>query len=165
MEGDYIVLQARETAGLENLTFMTAEGLYFEAFIATVGEAGIGMYFVTPARLEGLEYQSFVTKYVENYGAAPGDTPYHAHVYDATNLLLNAIQIVAIEEADGTLHIGRQALRDALYATSGYEGLTGKLGCDEYGDCGAIRLQVVRLDDPAAGYEGLGANVVYRYPP
>jgi len=67
--------------------------------------------------------------------------------------------------ADGTLHIGRQALRDALYATSGYQGLTGSLTCDEYGDCGVARFQVVHLDDPAAGLEGLAANVVYTYPP
>jgi branched-chain amino acid transport system substrate-binding protein len=165
MEGDYLVIQARETVGLGNVTLMTAEGLYFEEFISTVGQAGRGMYFVTPAKPEGPDYRSFVSRYEENYGAAPGNTPYHAHAYDATNLLLNAIETVVIEEADGTLHIGRQALRDALYATSGYEGLTGRLICDEYGDCGAIRLQVVRLDDPAAGYEGLGANVVYRYPP
>ncbi len=67
--------------------------------------------------------------------------------------------------ADGTLHIGRQALRDALYATAGYQGLTGSLTCDEYGDCGVARFQVTRLDDPAAGLEGLAANVVYTYPP
>ncbi len=31
--------------------------------------------------------------------------------------------------------IARQALRDALYATSGLEGITGTLNCNEYGDC------------------------------
>jgi len=72
---------------------------------------------------------------------------------------------VAVRDADGTLHVGRQALRDALYATSGFQGLTGDLTCDEYGDCGVARFQVVRLDDPAAGLDGLAANVVYTYPP
>ena len=28
-----------------------------------------------------------------------------------------------------------QALRDALYGTSGFAGLTGNLSCDENGDC------------------------------
>ena len=68
------------------------------------------------------------------------------------------------QDEDGTLRIGRQALRDMLYATSGYQGLTGSLTCDEYGDCGVARFQVVRLDDPAAGLEGLATNVVYNYP-
>jgi branched-chain amino acid transport system substrate-binding protein len=63
------------------------------------------------------------------------------------------------------LYIGRQALRDALYATSGYQGLTGSLTCNQYGDCGAIRLQVMRLDDPSAGLAGLEANVDYIYLP
>jgi branched-chain amino acid transport system substrate-binding protein len=62
------------------------------------------------------------------------------------------------------LHIGRQTLRDTLYATTGYQGLTGSLTCDQYGDCGGGRFQVVRLDDPAAGLEGVAANVVYTYP-
>ena len=70
-----------------------------------------------------------------------------------------------MQDNDGTLHIGRQALRDALYATTGYQGLTGSLTCDEYGDCGVARFEVVRLDDPSAGLEGLRANVVYAYPP
>jgi branched-chain amino acid transport system substrate-binding protein len=164
LEGDYIVLQARDTAGLDNVTLMTAEGLYFDPFVQAVGEAGVGLYFNTPATPEGPAYDAFVARYEERYGEPPIATPFHAHTYDAANLLLDAIERVVVQGTDGRLHIGRQALRDALYATSGYQGLTGNLSCDQYGDCGAIRLQVTRLDDPAAGFEGLAANVVYTYP-
>jgi branched-chain amino acid transport system substrate-binding protein len=152
---------------LENVTLMSAEGMYFDAFIEATGNAGVGMYFNTPSRPEGPDYDAFVARYETKYNESPfTSTPYDAHVYDAVNLLLNAIELVAVPDAktDGTLHIGRQALRDALYATAGYEGLSGSLTCDEYGDCGAIRLQVTRLDNPAAGLEGLAANVVYTYP-
>jgi branched-chain amino acid transport system substrate-binding protein len=90
---------------------------------------------------------------------------YAATTYDGANLLLNAIEAVAVQEEDGTLYIGRQALRDALYSTSGYEGVSGRLTCDVYGDCSAARFQVTRLDDPAAGLAGLESNVVYTYPP
>jgi branched-chain amino acid transport system substrate-binding protein len=79
-------------------------------------------------------------------------------------LFLNTIEAAAVQDKDGTLHIGRQALRDALYATAAYPGLTGSLTCDQYGDCGVARFEVVRLDDPAAGLEGLATNVVYTYP-
>jgi branched-chain amino acid transport system substrate-binding protein len=89
---------------------------------------------------------------------------YYAHSYDAANLLLNAIEAVAVPDQDGTLHIGRQALRDALYGTTGFDGLTGSLTCDEFGDCGLGRFHVTRLDEPAAGLEGLAANIVYTYP-
>jgi branched-chain amino acid transport system substrate-binding protein len=164
MEGDYIVLQANDMEELENVTLMSAEGLYFDAFIESVGEAGIGMYFNTPARPEGPAYDAFTARYEAVHNQPPTSTPYHAHTYDALNLLLTAIETVAVQEKDGTLHIGRQALRDALHATVGYEGLTGSITCDQYGDCGAIRLQTARLDDPAAGLEGVAANVVYTYP-
>jgi branched-chain amino acid transport system substrate-binding protein len=165
MEGDYIVLQAREMEGLENVTLMSAEGLYFDDFIEAVGEAGIGVYFNTPMRPEGPAFDAFVSRYETEYNEPPTSIPYPAHVYDAVNLLFHAIEAVAVQDKDGTLQIGRQALRDALYATSEYQGLTGSLTCDDYGDCGAIRLQVTRLDDPATGLEGLDANVVYTYPP
>jgi branched-chain amino acid transport system substrate-binding protein len=167
MEGDYIVLQAREMEGLEHITLMSAEGLYFDAFIEAVGEAGVGMYFNTPARPEGSAHDAFVSRYETKYNEPATSTPYLAHTYDAVNMLLNAVEAVAVQDAsaDGMLHIGRQALRDALYTTAGYQGLTGSLTCDEYGDCGAVRLQVTRLDDPATGLAGLAANVVYTYPP
>jgi branched-chain amino acid transport system substrate-binding protein len=166
-EGDYIVLQAREVNGLQDVTLMSAEGLYFEAFIAAVGESAVGMYFNAPIRPEGPAYDAFVTRYEAKYQELPvAATPYDAHGYDAVNLLLHAIEETTVQDAkeDGRLYVGRQALRDTLYATSGYQGLTGRLTCDEYGDCGAIRLQTTRLDDPAAGMQGLIANVVYTFP-
>ena len=50
-------------------------------------------------------------------------------------MLFAAIEEVAVQDDDGTLHIGRQALRDALYATKDFVGITGTLNCDQYGDC------------------------------
>jgi branched-chain amino acid transport system substrate-binding protein len=162
-EGDYIVLQAREMGDLEDVTLMNAEGLYQSAFVDEVGEAGGGLHLVIPTAPESQARDAFVSRYEAAYGEAP-TTVYYAHMYDAANLLLNAIEAVAVLEKDGTLHIGRQALRETLYGTAGYQGLTGSLNCDEYGDCGVARFQVLRLDDPAAGLEGLAANVVYTWP-
>ena len=42
---------------------------------------------------------------------------------------------VAVETEDGGLQIPRTALRDALFATEGFEGITGTLSCNELGDC------------------------------
>jgi branched-chain amino acid transport system substrate-binding protein len=150
--------------GLENVVLMSAEGLYLEAFLGAVGEAGVGLYMVIPAKPEGPDHDVFVFRYRAKYGEEP-TTSYYAHWYDAANMLFNAIEAVAVQEEDGRLHIGRQALRDALYATAGYQGLTGSLTCDEYGDCGMARFEVVRLNDPTAGLAGLAGNVVYTYPP
>jgi branched-chain amino acid transport system substrate-binding protein len=148
---------------LDNVALMTGEVTNF--LLQAVGESGMGLYFNGPAPPEGPAYDAFVAQYEARYGQLPIETPYHAQTYDAANLLLHAVEAVAVQEEDGTLHIGRQALRDTLYATAGYQGLTGSLTCDEYGDCGAIRLQIARLDDPGAGMEGLKANVIWTYPP
>jgi branched-chain amino acid transport system substrate-binding protein len=70
--------------------------------------------------------------------------------------------VVQVDE-DGTLLIGRQALRDAVQNTTGFEGLTGSLSCDQFGDCGSWWLDYYRLEDPTAGLEGLLQNVVFMY--
>jgi len=60
-------------------------------------------------------------------------------------MLLAAIEKVAIQDYDGTLHIGRQALRDALYGTRNFEGITGNLTCDQYGDCADPEIAVNQI--------------------
>jgi hypothetical protein len=52
-------------------------------------------------------------------------------------MVLSAIEQVAIIQTDGTVNIGRQALRDTLYATQDFDGITGNLNCNEFGDCAA----------------------------
>ena len=77
-------------------------------------------------------------KWDEEYGGVP-PSGFHAHSYDATNMLLDAVEAVAEEADDGSIVVGRQALRDALSAVEGYEGLTGSLTCQSEspfaGDC------------------------------
>jgi branched-chain amino acid transport system substrate-binding protein len=163
-EGDYLVLQAKEIEGLEDVALMTAEGLFLEAFLEAVGEEGRLLHMVLPTPPEGPAHDAFVSRYEAKYGEEPA-TSYYAHWYDAANMLFVALEAVAVQANDGTLYVGRQALRDALYATSEYQGLTGSLTCDRYGDCGVAKFQVVRLDDPSAGLAAMAANVVYAYPP
>ena len=40
-----------------------------------------------------------------------------------------------------------QALRDAMYATSGYQGLTGNLSCTPTGDCADPVIAVYEYHD------------------
>lgn len=162
-EGDLVVQQVKEVANLENTLIMSSDGLRDGTFIESVGIDGIGMYFVGLTPLEYSGHDQVLSEYESRYGAPPSFS--YAYAYDAASLLLNAIEAVAAQDvdADGTLHIGRQALRDALYTTSDFEGISGTLGCDEFGDCSIGKFNVVRLDDPSAGLEGLESNVVYTY--
>ena len=50
-------------------------------------------------------------------------------------------------DTDGTLNVGRQAMRDCLGATSGFSGITGTLTCDQYGDCADPKIAVNEIQD------------------
>jgi len=161
-EASYVVTQAQQVPGLENVILMGAETLLQTQFIEAVGTAGIGIYLVGPATPTGEAYDDLVGRFKAKYGKPPIES-YHAQLYDATHLLLSAIAATALQDEDGTLQIGRQALRDWLYAVENFDGLTGRLSCDAFGDCGAARFNVVRFEDPRAGLEGLLGNVVYSF--
>jgi branched-chain amino acid transport system substrate-binding protein len=62
-------------------------------------------------------------------------------------MIFDCVEQLATEEADGTIHIGRQDMRDCLGATEGYEGITGTLTCDQYGDCADPKISVSQLQD------------------
>ncbi len=159
VEGEHIVAQKKEFDALRGMKLMSADGLLNSLFVDRMREYAKGMYFVGPALPENEKYQSFVNRYEEVFGLRPDGT-YHAHTYDAAMLLLKAIENSSLKLDDGSLVIRRQALRDSLRSTHGFQGLTGLLSCDELGDCGVPRFKLFYLEDPAAGYEGLLRNIV-----
>jgi len=133
--GGHITRQAKEVAGLEKTILMGADGMFSPDFYKAAGEAAIGMYHSSPdfsAFAAG--YKDFLEKHQKKYGEKPL-APFHAHAYDAAMMAFAAIEKVAVKGPDGSLYIGRKALRDALYATKDFKGLTGTLTCDAYGDC------------------------------
>lgn len=136
-ESNFIAAQLVNTPGLEDVVMITADGSLVASFPGNTGEAAIGVYMSGPS-VTGEAYDNFRALWDEEFGGAP-PSGFHAHAYDATNMLLDAVEAVAVEEEDGTLVIGRQALRDALDGVMGYEGLTGILTCQSEspyaGDC------------------------------
>ncbi len=147
-EGAFVTAQAGEVPGLENVVLMGADGVFSPDFVNAAGAAAQGMYLSSPDfSAFGEAYQGFLQKYQDAYGEPPLST-YHAHAYDATMLFLSAIGQVAVQDGD-TLLIGRQALRDALAATTNFQGLTGNLTCDPNGDCADPKIAVYEIVDPA----------------
>jgi branched-chain amino acid transport system substrate-binding protein len=146
-EGGFLTKQAREVEGLEDTILSAADGMISPAAVEAVGEEGEGMYFSGPdLSFSGDLYDDFLARYQELYGTEPISV-FHAHAFDATNMVFACIESVGVLEDDGTLHIGRQAMRDCLYATSGFDGITGSLTCDEYGDCANPQISVSQLQD------------------
>jgi branched-chain amino acid transport system substrate-binding protein len=146
-EGGFLTKQAKEVAGLEDTVLAAADGMISDAAIEAVGEAGEGMYFSGPdLSYSGDTYDKFIAKYKEKYGKAPISV-FHAHAFDAANMIFACVEKVAVQDADGTLHIGRQALRDCLFATKDFAGITGNLTCDPNGDCADPKISVSQLQN------------------
>jgi branched-chain amino acid transport system substrate-binding protein len=150
--GGYLTSQVREIAGLEDVKLAGSDGIFSPDFIKGAGPNSEGMYLSSPdfgAFPEG--YAAFVEKHNAKYGGAPLSI-FHAHAYDATGIVFTALEQVAVIQDDGTIYVPRKALRDAIYATKDYKGITGSLSCSASGDCGAPVIAVYEVvnSDPAS---------------
>ena len=114
-----------------------------------------GMYFTGPQvdfsdqvnEATGKSGAQLIADYVARYGEEPASA-YVAHAYDATTLLLRAIEQVAVV-GDDKLRIDREQLREKLSETAGFQGIVGPITCDEFGDCGTGRVNIYHHPDLA----------------
>ena len=149
-EGSAFAAQARAFGGLEETTLISAAALLVSAFLETPQSEG--MYFAGPeadfrsnvSELTGRSGEQVLAAYEAASGGFPG-SPYWAHAYDATAILLSAIESVAVEEGE-TLYIDRAALRAALHSTA-VDGIVGRVACDRFGDCGTGRMNIYQHTD------------------
>ena len=134
--GSLITRQAKEVPGLENTYLMGADGMFSPDVVEGAGDAVEGLFVSSPDLTAFAEEYTtvFLPKYKEMFGTEPISI-FHAHAYDAAMMIFAAIEKVAVVDPDGTIHIPRQALRDAMYATKDFQGLTGLLSCTPTGDC------------------------------
>ena len=127
--------------GLDGVVLMSSDGLLSSDFISQTQPASDGMYLSGPASSQ--ESQKFLNQYQARYGEAP-IASYHLQGYDAAMMLLNAAEQVA-ESSGGSLYIGRQALREALFSTRGVQGLSGPLNCIATGDCAEPNIAIYQV--------------------
>ena len=142
-EGALITQQAKEVPGLEKTVLMGSDGMISPDFVKAAGDAAEGMYLSGPAAMQN---EDFNKKYEAKYGEEP-PSAFHLHAYDGAMILLNAIKQVAVVDKDGTIHIPRKALCQALFATKDYKGLTGTLTCNQYGDCADPKININQIQD------------------
>jgi branched-chain amino acid transport system substrate-binding protein len=116
-----------------------SDGCLESGFLDTVGApiGGHPYYASSPdvtAFQGGDVYKNdYLPAYTEQFGEPT--SVFNAHSFDAANILFAAIEAVAVDDGSGNLTISRTALRDAVQATSGYQGLTGTITCSSSGDC------------------------------
>jgi branched-chain amino acid transport system substrate-binding protein len=146
--GSLLTQQAASTAGMEDTILAAADGVFNPDFLAAAGDAAEGMFLSGPdLAFSGDFYESqFLPEYEAVSGVAEPLSVFHAHAYDAVNMVLDAIEDSAIQE-NGVTYVPRTGLRDAFFAITGYEGITGTLACDENGDCADAKISVSEVQD------------------
>ena len=156
-EVEFITAQMASAPGLEDTQLLVADSALVNTYAPNAGESALGVYVSGP-HITGEEYEALLKAWEAEFGGLP-PSGFHAHAYDAANLLFDAVESVAIEADDGTLFIGRQALREAVSAVENYAGVTGNLTClDESpyaGDCGNPASLAVFQITEAVLYDGL----------
>ncbi len=166
-EATFIVQQAGDVEGLEDVAWMGADGISVENFMNLPESEN--MYFSGPDtqfatntnESTDLSGEQFLADYESEFGEAPS-ADFWGHAYDATTLLLEAIEEVAVVDGD-VLHIDRLALREAMTAVAGYSGLIGEISCDEFGDCGSSVISIFQHNN-LADHQASKANILYTYP-
>jgi len=158
--GGYVTAQVRDVPGLENVYLAGSDGIFTADLLKGGGENTKGMYLSSPdfSAFTG-DYAGFIAKHEAKYGGSTLST-FHAHAYDAANILFAALEKVAHVDDDGTVWVPLKALRDAIYATKDFAGITGNLSCSASGDCGAPVIAVYEIvnSDPASWNPADAAN-------
>jgi branched-chain amino acid transport system substrate-binding protein len=150
-----IIQQAQEI--MPDTALIVSDGCLSSDTVKNAGDAIEGVYASSPdlSAFEGnaAYADEFIPAYLESFNEEGTLSVFHAHAFDAANVLFDAIEQVAVDNGDGSLSIPRQALRDAVFATSGYEGLTGTITCTELGDC-ATDVTIGIFEAPGWPVEG-----------
>jgi branched-chain amino acid transport system substrate-binding protein len=144
-EAGFLQAQIPTTTGLENVKTLGADGHYSADFLKAAGNAAVGHLQTSPnfSAFTG-DYAGFLEKRKAKFGGSPLSA-FHAQAYDATNMLFAALKKVTIVNDDGSLTVPKGALRDAIFATKDFAGLTGTLSCTPTGDCGAPVIAVYQI--------------------
>jgi branched-chain amino acid transport system substrate-binding protein len=132
--------QMRERPEMRSVAFGVGYGIRHPDWLDVTGSSAEGVYVTEPRpEVQDPRFErEFLPTYERRFGMIRHDWqwPYLANAYDATNMVLDAIEDVTIEDTStGGLYIPRTWLRDRMFATKDFQGLSGTLSCDENGDC------------------------------
>jgi branched-chain amino acid transport system substrate-binding protein len=142
--------QQRADAGLDEVPFMGADGIWTDDFITSAGAAAEGIYASSAIPSGGNEeaVAEVLARYEEKYGFEPTG-PYHTQAYDAFNMILDAVEAVGELDDAGNLVVDRAALAEYIRSIADFEGLSGTLNCDGTGECSAADIGIFQVVDGA----------------
>ncbi len=91
-------------------------------------------------------YPDLVGAWTDLHGAPPV-APFHAHAWDAAEVMLDALEEASEDRPDGALWIELEAVREEVGAIRLRPGLSGVLTCGLTGDCSTEPVEVLRVVD------------------
>ncbi|HEX2619489.1 MAG TPA: branched-chain amino acid ABC transporter substrate-binding protein [Phototrophicaceae bacterium] len=141
----------RADVGLEDTPMMGADGINNTEFVNLGGDSAEGVYASSPVPPVGERVDAFVARYKEKYGVDP-TAPFNTYSYDATNILLDAIEATGTIDDSGNLIVSRSALAEFVRAYGSeepFDGLSGVLSCDGTGECATGGIGFFQVTDGA----------------
>ena len=140
--GEPLIEGARLEPALDGTTLASTDGMLDVVNLLPIETEC--MLFTVPdtSFMDSAAYADFAAAYLAEFGEDTL-TPLSGCAYYCANVLLAGVEAVGVVDGDNALHVGRQALRDVLYATSGYDGLTGTITCNPYGDCATTEFVIL----------------------
>jgi branched-chain amino acid transport system substrate-binding protein len=147
----------RSEPRLAGARIVTADGCLTSATLAALGPRSTPPVYASgpdssTVAKNAFYTQQFLPAYTSLYGTEPAGV-WHPNAFDAATLLFDAVRRAAQPRPDGSIVIVKRDLVRALYATDGFEGLSGTLECRPTGDCAqAARIAVYGAPSwPVAG--------------
>jgi len=151
-----IAKQGRAIPALKDTALMGSDGCAAPEYVQVGGKSVYGSWSSSPdqtaqATKNAFYGQQFLPAYQKEFGERPISV-FNAHAFDAFNILADAIKKAATDDG-GTLSIPRTKLKDEIFKTSNYKGLSGTVSCTPTGDCAtAVSIAVYKVPDwPIAG--------------
>jgi branched-chain amino acid transport system substrate-binding protein len=155
--------QAADVSGLSNTVIMGSDGCSDDTFPKIAGDSANGNYLSGPDLTAFSGGDFYQHQFLPAYRKLAGSNPisvFHAHAFDAANIMFKAIEASAVTNSDGSLTIQRTALRDAVQNTTNYQGIIGTLTCTSLGDCAtAVTIGVYQI--PNVGFLDPNAKPVF----
>jgi branched-chain amino acid transport system substrate-binding protein len=146
-----VAKQGRGLPELKNAAFMGSDGCAAPDYVQVGGKAVYGTWSssadVTAQTSNNAFYgQQFLPAYQKQFGERPISV-FNGHAFDAFNILAEAIKKAATDDG-GTLTIPRTKLKDEIFKTSNYKGVSGTITCTPTGDCAtAVSIAVYKVPD------------------
>lgn len=123
-----LVQDLRSVMSADDVQILAPDGCFNAAFIESTGDSGEGIYLtfggVPPAYLESEVGKDWLARISERIGHEPD--AYATYAYEAAVIAIQAVDQVQVKD--------RTAILDAMFATQGFNGLSGTYSFTETGD-------------------------------